>query len=422
MRIIFFTDHFHPEPSAPAAHVYERAKYWAEWGHEVTVVCSAPNFPEGKIFQGYENKWRFVEFMGGVKVIRVKTFIMPNEGFILRTLDYISYMFSALFFALFERKPEIVISTSPHLFVPVAGVLYSLINRVPHVIEVRDLWPASIVSVAGDGKKGFTYRLLEKLELWLYRKSTRIISLTYSFVEDMVTRGVPNEKIDVVVNGANLDLFSPRGKDLKIIEKYGLSDRFVVGYLGTIGLAHGLINVINTAKLLRNEKVTFFFVGVGAAKQTLQDMVEIEKLDNVVFADRQNKEAMPAFLSACDVSLIHLKDADVFKTVIPSKIFEAAAMGLPVIYVGPSGEGSRIVEKHGNGIWVEPNVPKKFAAVVRKLVEHPDRMSDLAIRAKKMAPLYSRKRQAESSLASLRHAIEGKPSCRNDEDVVDNRG
>jgi len=421
MRILFFTDHFRPEPSAPAAHVYERAKYWVKWGHDVTVVCSAPNFPEGKVYPDYKNKWRSVEYMDGIKVVRVKTFIVPNEGFLLRILDYISYMFSAFFFALFERQPEVVISTSPHIFVPVAGVLYSLIKRVPHVIEVRDLWPASIISVAGNGSKGISYRLLEMLELWLYRKSKRIVSLTNSFVSDMVSRGVPSDKIDIVLNGANLELFSPREKDPRIIEEYGLSGRFVVGYLGTIGLAHGLSNVINAAKFLLNEDVTFFFVGVGAAKQELQDMVTKGRLDNVVFAGRQEKEDMPAFLSACDVALIHLKNADVFKMVIPSKIFEAAAMGLPVIYVGPFGEGSQIVEAHGNGILVEPDAPEDLANVVRELSKQSGKVSDLAVRAEKMAPLYSRKRQAEATLTSLRHAFEGNTPTRNDEDVVNNR-
>jgi colanic acid biosynthesis glycosyl transferase WcaI len=405
MRILFFTDHFRPEPSAPAAHVFERARLWVKWGHDVTVICSAPNFPEGKVFQGYENKWRFVETMEGIKVVRVKTFIVPNQGFTLRILDYMSYMVSAFFFSLFENKPDVVISTSPHIFVSVAGVIYSLIKRVPHVMEVRDLWPASIVAVVGDGSRGLSYRLLEKIELWLYKKSTRIISLTQSFVVDMLERGVPQKKIDIVVNGANLELFSPRPKDAKIEREFKLQNRFVIGYLGTLGLAHGLKNVINTARLFRNEKVVFFFVGVGAAKKQLQEMVVKEQLDNVIFVDRQEKEAMPDFLSVCDVSLIHLKNADVFKTVIPSKIFEAAAMGLPVLFVGPKGEGSDIVEKHEIGIWVKPDSPDDFAAAVQKLMDDMGQVREMGLRAREIAPLYSRDRQAKDSLMSLKHAI-----------------
>src|SRR5262245_16123950 len=170
MNILFFSDHFRPEPSAPAAHVHERAKLWVTWGHRVTVLTSAPNFPEGKVYSGYRNRWRGVEMMDGIRVVRVKTFITRNEGFLLRTLDYLSYCLCASLFAWFEERPDVIISTSPHLFIAVAGVVHGRLRGVPHVMEVRDLWPASIAANASM-RKGWIYRLLESLELWLYRKS-----------------------------------------------------------------------------------------------------------------------------------------------------------------------------------------------------------------------------------------------------------
>ncbi len=404
MRILFFSDHFKPEPSAPAAHVFERAQLWAQAGHDVTVMTSAPNFPEGKVYPGYKNRWRSVERMDGIRVVRVKTFIAANEGFVLRTADYISYMLSAFFFALFEPKPQVVISSSPHLFVAIAGVTFARVRRVPHVMEVRDLWPASILATKAM-KPGRVYRLFERWELALYRRSARVLSLTRSFVGEMTRRGVPAEKIDVVINGANLELFSPRARDLELERKYSLHSRFVVGYLGTMGLAHGLENVLRAAELLRDTCVTFLFVGVGAAKADLEKKAKELKLENVVFAPRQLKEDMPSYWSLCDAGLIHLRDSEVFATVIPSKIFESMAMGLPIIYVGPAGEGSGIVERHDAGVVVPPEDPESFAGAVRKLMDDPALRNRLKDNSLSAAVNYSRERQAEDTLRVLQQAL-----------------
>ncbi|HZO90072.1 MAG TPA: glycosyltransferase family 4 protein [Chthonomonadaceae bacterium] len=405
MRILFFSDNFRPEPCPPAAHVYERAKLWASWGHEVTVITTAPNFPEGKVFPGYTNRWRFVENMDGIRVVRVKTFIARNEGFLLRSLDYMSFVLPALCCALLEARPDIVISTSPQLFTPVAGVLYSKLRRVPHVFELRDLWPASILATSSM-QPGRLYRLLERLEMALYRHSTRILSITNSFVKDLTARGISADKIDVVLNGTNLDLFSPRPKDEEIETRYGLKDRFVIGYLGTLGLAHGLENVLHTAQLLRDLPVSFLFVGVGAAKEKLQARARELELQNVVFVPRQLKEDMPRFWSVCDASLVHLRNAELFKTVIPSKIFESMAMGLPILFVGPRGEGAEVVERHRAGLIVTPEDPQALAGAIRTLLGNPKLQESLADNALTAAPGYSRKRHAEGTLEVLTRALQ----------------
>jgi len=404
MKILFFSDHFKPEPSAPAAHVYERAKLWVKWGHKVTVITNFPNFPDGAVYTGYKNSWRIVEKMEGIRVVRVKTFIVPNKGFFLRILDYISYMISACFFAIFEKKPNVVISTSPHLFVPVAGVIYSMLRRVPHVFEIRDLWPASIIST-GAMKDSSIYKLLESLELMLYRKSCKIITLTDSFTKDLISRDIPPDKINTVINGANLDLFRPRDKNTEIEARYGLKSKFVVGYLGTIGLASGLENIVLAAKLLKEEPIVFFLVGAGALKDKLIRLTSELELHNIIFTGRQLKEDMPRFWSVCDVSLIHLRNDKVFSTVIPSKIFESMAMGLPIIYVGPIGEGTAIVDFHRCGLVVQPDNPKALADAVRSFVTSGGKYDIFSKNSLAAAPIYSRERQASDCLKVLKMCL-----------------
>jgi glycosyltransferase involved in cell wall biosynthesis len=404
LRILFFTDHFYPEMSAPAGHVYERAKIWVGEGHDVTVITNAPNTPRGRVYEGYSNDWRFVEELDGVRVVRVKTYIAPNEGTFRRVLDYLSYMVSSFVNAMLEARPDVVISTSPHLFVPVAGMAAAGVFRVPHVFEVRDLWPASIAAATRLGR-GRIYRMLERLELFLYRRSRRVIAFTPAYVEDLVRRGVPEDKIDVVLVGANLQLFTRPDRDHALAGRLGLEDRFVVGYLGTIGLAHGLENVLYTAELLRDFPVMFLFVGEGAEKDALVRRATAEELTNVVFVPRQAKEDVPRYWSICDAALVHLKDDPVFETVIPSKIFEAMAVGLPIIYVGPRGEGSRIVEAENAGIVVPSSDPEAFRNAVVHLATDVDHARRLSASSAASARKYSREAQAEATLETLARAV-----------------
>ena len=323
----------------------------------------------------------------------------------MRILDYLSYTVSALLQALREPPPDVVISTSPHLFVPVAGVLLAKVRGVPHVFELRDLWPASIAANTSLGQER-VYAWLERLELYLYRSSTRVVAFTPSFQRDLVRRGVNPAKIDVVLNGANLDLFSPPiFRDVALTRDLGLEGRFVIGYLGTLGLSQGLDNVIEAANLLRETRVTFLFVGVGAAKQSLEQRVRESGLNNVVFAARQPKEAMPRYWSVCDVALVHLRNDPVFATVIPSKIFEAMAVGRPILYVGPSGDGSDIITLHGAGLWVPAANPTGLATAVCALEADPARVAEYSRAAALAAPEYSRRRQAQATLAVLERSM-----------------
>lgn len=405
MRILFFADNFKPETNAPATHIYERCRYWAAWGHQVTVVTGAPNFPEGRVYPGYKNRLRSVEIIDGIRVIRGWTYITANEGTLRRTLDYASFVPSAVLNTLGEERPDVVISSSPQLFTALAGVIYSKLRGVPHVFELRDIWPASIAAVSGL-KPGRMIRLLEKLELWLYDNSRRILSFTESFKHDLTRRGVAPEKIDTVINGASLDLFAPQHtRDVELEQRLNLQGRFVVGYLGTWGLAHGLENVIQTALLMREEPVTFLFVGGGAARDMLTELVTKHQLTNVLLIPRVDKKELARYWSLCDASLVHLKDDPLFATVIPSKIFESMAVGLPILYVGPPGEGDKIVLQHDAGLVVRPAQPEQLAAATRRLMEQPELRAKLAANSETSAPLYSRERQARRGLNVLRRAI-----------------
>jgi len=406
MHILFLTDNFPPEGNAPATRTFEHAREWIKSGHKVTVITCAPNFPEGKVFDGYKNSLYSRSSVEGIDVIRVKTFISSNEGFVLRTLDFMSFMMSSFIAGLFQRKVDVVIATSPQFFTAVSGWALSAIKRKKFVFELRDIWPASITAV-GAMKDSLAIKLLEKLEMFLYRRANKIISVTHSFKTELIERGVNGDKIDVVLNGVDLSKYQPtKEKDPVFAEQYQLKDKFVVGYIGTHGMAHALENIIDAAeKLKNNEHIRFIFAGGGAAKDKLVELVKQKQLTNVVFIPRQPKDKMPALWSLCDVSLISLKDTALFKTVIPSKIFESMGMGLPMLVSIPKGEASDIIENANAGIVCQPESSEVLADKVEKLYTSDKLLLTYQENSLRAAIKYDRKALAIIMLEALKKTL-----------------
>jgi len=406
MKILFLSDNFPPEGNAPATRLYEHAIRWARGGHDVTVVTCAPNFPEGRIYPGYRNSWRKVEMVDGIRVVRVKSFITANEGFMRRTLDYLSFMLMGFVMGLVERRPDVVVATSPQFFCAIGGWALSVAKWRPFVFELRDLWPASIIAV-GAMQKNMVVRILERVELFLYRRATAIISVTESFREDLVARGIPRDKIHVVLNGVDLDRYEPRSRDLALEREFSLEGKFVASYMGTHGMAHALPKVLEAAELLlHREDIAFFFAGAGAERAKIERLAQERKLHNVRLIPRQPKERMPALWSVCDLSIVPLRDTAVFANVIPSKIFESMGMGVPILMSLPEGEATCIIRATGSGICVSPEDPAEMAEAIRALADDAGRMETLRRAARAAAPTYSRDTQAAKMIEILEGVVE----------------
>jgi glycosyltransferase involved in cell wall biosynthesis len=406
MHILFLTDNFPPEGNAPATRTFEHARDWVDKGHKVTVITCAPNFPEGKVYEGYKNKWLSKQRIEGVKVWRVKTYITPNEGFIKRTIDYMSFMVSSLIFGLFVRKVDAVIGTSPQFFTVISAWALAKCKRVPFIFELRDIWPASIIAV-GAMRASWVIDILENLELFLYRQADLIISVTHSFKSELESRGVPADKIKIVLNGVDLKKFIPlQGKDEILANRYGLKNKFVIGYIGTHGLAHALENVVEAAELIvKKDNIRIVFVGGGADRSRLEKIVCDRGLENIVMIPRQPKEHMPQVWSLCDISLVHLKDSPFFKTVIPSKIFESMAMGLPILMAVPIGEATEIIEEYKAGINVSPESPKELSEKFLELAKDSELVTMLSCQSLKAAQDFDRKKLALTMLNYIEEVV-----------------
>lgn len=406
MHILFLTDNFPPEGNAPATRTYEHAREWVKKGVQVTIITGAPNFPEGVVFKGYSNKWLHKENIDGITVWRVKTYITANEGFVKRTLDFISFMLSSFLFGLFTKKVDVVVGTSPQFFTAISAWALAKLKRVPFVFELRDIWPASITAV-GAMKKSKLISILEKIELFLYKQASSIISVTNSFKSELIERGVEPNKIKVVLNGVDLSSFaSQTDKDQEFVDAYSLNGKFIAGYIGTHGLAHSLDNIVKAAELLQAEDgIKFVFAGGGADRVRIEELVVKNNLSNIVMIPRQDKSNMPSLWSICDVSLVHLKNTPLFKTVIPSKIFESMGMGLPIIMSVPEGESTKIVSDNNAGVIIPPENPSALAQAVLSLSKDKDKLAKLREGSAKAAKKFDRVVQANTMLTHIEETV-----------------
>ncbi len=403
MHILFLSDNFPPEVNAPASRTFEHCREWVKAGHRVTVITCAPNFPTGKVFSGYKNTLWQADDTDGIRVIRVWSYITRNEGFFRRILDYLSFMMTATIASLFVRRVDIVVGTSPQFFTSCAAFAVAAVKRRPWIFELRDIWPESIRAVSAM-KQSWVLDQLERLELFLYRRSSAIVSVTHAFKENLVRRHIAGEKIHVITNGVDLNRFFPRQKDERLERELGLQGKLVAGYIGTHGLAHALDTLIDAAISLRDHPqgkgIHLLMLGDGAERARLAQRIKASGLDNIMMLDSVPKNEVVRYWSLLDVSIIHLARNELFKTVIPSKIFESMGMGIPLLH-GVEGESASIVEDNAAGILFEPENPEDLVRKLIALHQDPEQLQNLSEHGVQAAPRYSREQLAHEMLKIL---------------------
>ena len=378
MKLLFIGNNYPPEVAPLATRASEHAKYWTRDGHVVTMLTDVPNFPEGIVYQGYENTFT-IEEMDRVEVARVPFYITANKGVKRRIGSFISFMLSCIWFSRrLDRDHELVVASSPQFFSAIAGYVISRMRGVPFVLEVRDMWPDSIVEV-GAMKRNAIIRFFERIEKFLYRKAACIIVVTRTLKELVIAKGVPAEKVHIVKNGANLEAFG-EDVDPEVIQHlkdtYHLHNRFVASYIGTIGMAHKVEVVYEAAKACQDENIVFVVMGTGAERSKLEQLCEQEPLNNFILLDKQDKTMVRAWLAISNACIVHLKKSPLFKGALPSKMFEAMVMKKPIL-LGLEGEAEEMLKKADAGITFEPENPAGLARAAERLCNDPARCAEI---------------------------------------------
>jgi glycosyltransferase involved in cell wall biosynthesis len=379
VKILYISQYFPPEMGAPSARASELAQHWALAGHDVSVLTGFPNHPTGVVPAEWRGRLRrliYREKIGSVQVFRTWLWPLPNRKAHERMRNYASFCVSAALRGMVIPRPDVIIASSPQLLVGLSGWWIAFSRQVPFVFEVRDLWPESLTAVGVGDEDSLLHHALAAVAKFLYQRCDRIVVVTPAFKEHLMRRWrVPAEKISVVENGVETDLFKPSSAAANhaLRRELGAQGKFLVCYIGTMGMAHGLETLLDAASQLQrqNSNAQFLLVGEGAEKERIRTMAHSRGLTNVSFLDQQPREKIPAFISASDACLVLLKKTDVFKTVIPTKMLEFMSCARPVI-LGVDGQARQIIEDAGAGLVIEPENSEALVGAINQLSANRD--------------------------------------------------
>jgi glycosyltransferase involved in cell wall biosynthesis len=406
MNITYICHYFVPEPAAPAARVHEFARAWVRAGHAVDVLTTFPNHPLGRIPPAYQHKAWTTEWLDGIRVLRCWLYAVPNRGIGRRGVDHLSFMLTAVLFGLPRiHRADVIIASSPTLFSALSAWLIARVKRVPFVLEVRDLWPEAIVDLGLMRPTSLTVNILQRLAAFLYQQAARVVVVTEAFADRLVAQGVPRAKLAVIPNGADTRFFAPTGTPDPATARLamGLNGQFVLAYVGSHGLSHGLDVVLDAAAI--QPDVTFLLVGDGADRDRLVAERDRRQLANVIMRPSVPKHEVPTLYAAADACLVPLRDVPLFETFVPSKLFEVLAAGRPVIGA-VRGEARDILARSGGALLVEPQRGDQLAGAVNSLRQDPALAAQLGERGRAFAQQhYDRDQLASRYLDLLREVV-----------------
>ena len=406
MRIAVLTLNFAPEMGATATRLFELTTRLAARGHDVTVITAMPNYPTGRVFEGYRGRLRVEEEMDGVRVIR--TWIRPSESAkpLPRLLSYLSFMSSSM--ALGWRRlgrQDVLLFDSPPLFLVPAGLALGRITGGRVVMNVSDTWPDVAVRL-GLPLGGLTLKLLSGLERVGYGASDAVLAPTPA-ARDLIARRFPRVSSAVVSGGADLGLFRPSLRSDEVRRSLGAGpDDFLVGYCGLHGLFQGLEVVVEAADRLRGHPaVKFVMVGDGPSKQALVSLAEGRGVTNLRFEDTVPRSEVASILASCDAAVVPL--AAELPGTMPSKVYEALASGVPLI-VSRGCEAEALVNEHGVGRAFAPLDSESLAATVLDLANRTG-WEEMSARARDLARRFDLDRITSHAEAVLEAVLEAGP-------------
>lgn len=386
MHVLLIHQAFVSPSEAGGTRHFELAQRMLQEGHEFTIVASDVSYLTGKsVVEG--KGWVVEQNVQGVRVLRAYTYPSVHRSFVWRIVSFLSFMLSSVLAGLKAAPVDLVMGTSPPIFQAVSAWLVALLRRKPFLLEIRDLWPEFAIDM-GVLKNPILIRLSRWLENFLYARADHILVNSPAYRDYTHNKGIPLEKISLVANGVDPDLFNPQAIGESVRQEWGLGNCFVVTYAGALGMANDIPTVLRAANRLRNqENIRFFFVGDGKERQNLESMAEEMNLPNVIFAGSRPKSDMPDILAASDACLAILMDIPMFRTTYPNKVFDYMAAGRPSV-LAIDGVIREVIEAACGGIFVPPGDDKALAEAVRWMALHPDQARAMGAAARNFVVKY----------------------------------
>jgi colanic acid biosynthesis glycosyl transferase WcaI len=363
MRILFIAHYFQPEPNFFVGLPF--AKALQDRGHQVQVLTGFPNYPGGRIYDGYKVKFIHKETLDGIPIIRVPLYPSHDQSSIKRTLSYISLSLSQAVIGPFAvDKADVSYVSQGPATVGWPSIIHKVFRRIPFVYNIQDLWPDTLTS-SGMFDSSIGYKLIDKWCKFVYRQAAKIIVISPGMKTALIKRGVPQEKIEVIYNWCDDSLICRDTPDLNLKEQLGMKDKFNIVFAGNMGKAQAVDSVIDAAEIVSrtNNNIQFVFIGSGVEVERLKQKVSQLKLANVVFHSRKPVSEIGPILRLADVMLVHLRDAPLFRITIPSKTQAYMAIGKPIL-IGLNGDAAELVKQANAGLYCQPENPQSIASAV----------------------------------------------------------
>jgi len=404
MRVLVLTQHFAPEVTAARARLEAFAGGLSGLGWDVEVLTAVPNHPEGVVHPEFRRRAVVRRDVDGYRVSHVWVRARPEKSMPSRLGLYASFAAMATVVGSLRRRPDVVLVSSPPLPAAAAAALIAFRHRVPWVFDVRDLWPEAAV-VLGELSNERAVRAAERLERRLYASASQIVTVTAPFERSIASRAPHGKPITVIPNGTTR-MWMDAGEAEVDRAELGLdTDRFILTYAGNVGIAQGLHAAIDAAGAL-DDGFKLLILGAGPLLADLRERAASLPAGRVEFRDPVQPEEAARYLRASDALLVPLDAKPELAQFVPSKLFDCAAVGRPVI-VSAAGEASRLADGAGAALTIPPADAGALAGAVRRLQAEPELAAELSRRGREFATEYLRERQVQRLDSVLRAAVAG---------------
>lgn len=397
MRILYLTQNFPPEGGAGQSRAFQMVRHLERLGHKVTVLTEFPNHPIGIVPKEYSYRFFQKEIVNGIEVIRSYVKASPNKNFVNRIIFYLSFMFSSIFAGMkLKDRYDLIFATSPPLFVGLSGYVLSRFKGTKFVFEVRDIWP-EVAIILREIKNKLLIKWAEKIEKLCYLKSEKIIVVTKGIYDHLIKkRKITPQKIELVYNSSDIELFRPKGQKAGFKEKYGYKDKFVVLYAGNFGLFQGISKLVEVAKLLEKEdRIQFVFIGEGPKKKEVISLRDQYGLKNLKILESVSEKKIVDYYNLSDVCLVPSRRIEFSNLMMPLKMYNAWSCGRPII-LSIDGEAKYHLNKAKGGVCVEPEDVVGIKNAILYLYNNPKLCEEYGKNGRKYVEKnFSRKLQAE---------------------------
>lgn len=399
MKILIVTQWFDPEPTFKGLLF---AKELIKKGHDVEVITGFPNYPGGKVYDGYKIKPWEVAYVEGVKLCRVALYPSHNNSASKRIFNYISFFFSSCLFGVFKaKKADVIYSYHPPLTTCMSSVIIGKIRRIPVVLDVQDLWPDTL-KATGMINNQKILNIVGTICDFTYKLATKIVVLSPGFEKKLISRNVPDDKISVIYNWCEENALKPKGICPFELPKKG----FNVVFAGNLGKAQGIDSIISSAKILSERKcnANIVLIGDGVSLEEAKASVAKSQLLNVHFIPRVPMTEVADLLNEADALLVHLNSDELFKITIPSRTQAYMSVGKPII-MGVEGDASDLVRNSGGGMVCKPNNPEDLAATIEEMSNLS--LEDLNDMAKHSKDFYQKELSLEKGVSKFIEVFKG---------------